>query len=112
MGRAATELALQLLGGGHRLNPTNMHQVKIKTKKVKSLREKKLKKQPQTESYQHASGEHLPTLWISCIFYQVPMAVFLCGVNTVGTLGLAAARHLASHGVSFAEQFATQTGWF
>ena len=27
MGRAATELALQLLGGGHRLNPTNMHQV-------------------------------------------------------------------------------------
>jgi len=55
MGRAATELALQLLGGGHRLNPTNMH--------------------------------------------QVPMAVFLCGVNTVGTLGLAAARHLASHGV-------------
>ena len=28
------------------------------------------------------------------------MAVFLCGVNTVGTLGLAAARHLASHGVS------------
>ena len=33
------------------------------------------------------------------------MAVFLCGVNTVGTLGLAAARHLASHGVSFPEQF-------
>ena len=28
------------------------------------------------------------------------MAVVLCGVNTVGTLGLAAARHLASHGVS------------
>ena len=26
MGRAATELSLQLLGGGHRLNPTNMHQ--------------------------------------------------------------------------------------
>ena len=29
MGRASTELALQLLGGGHRLNPTNMHQVDL-----------------------------------------------------------------------------------
>merc|ERR1712096_130314 len=27
MGRAATELAIQLLGGQHRLTPTNMHQV-------------------------------------------------------------------------------------
>lgn len=26
MGRAATEMALQLLGGGHRLNPHNTHQ--------------------------------------------------------------------------------------
>ena len=30
MGRAATELSLQLLGGGHRLNPTNMHQVECR----------------------------------------------------------------------------------
>lgn len=55
MGRAATELCLQLLGGGHRLNPTNMH--------------------------------------------QVPTAVFLCGINNAGALGLAGARHLAGHGV-------------
>lgn len=27
MGRAATEMALQLLGGGHRLNPRNTHQM-------------------------------------------------------------------------------------
>lgn len=26
MGRAATEISLQLLGGGHRLNPRNTHQ--------------------------------------------------------------------------------------
>lgn len=26
MGRAATEMSLQLLGGGHRLNPRNTHQ--------------------------------------------------------------------------------------
>jgi len=55
MGRAATELTLQLLGGGHRLNPTNMH--------------------------------------------QVPTAIFFCGINNAGTIGLAAARHLAGHGV-------------
>lgn len=55
MGRAATELAIQLLGGQHRLNPSNLH--------------------------------------------QVPTAVFLCGTSQVGTLGLAAARHLSGHGV-------------
>jgi len=54
MGRAATELAIQLLGGQHRLTPTNMH--------------------------------------------QVPTAVFLCGTSQVGTFGISAARHLASHG--------------
>ena len=27
MGRATTEMALQLLGGGHRLNPHNSHQI-------------------------------------------------------------------------------------
>jgi len=54
MGRAATELAIQLLGGQHRLAPTNMH--------------------------------------------QVPTAVFLCGTSQVGTFGISAARHLASHG--------------
>lgn len=27
MGRAACEMALQLLGGGHRLNPNNIHQL-------------------------------------------------------------------------------------
>jgi len=55
MARAATELAIQLLGGQHRLNPSNMH--------------------------------------------QVPTAVFLCGTSLVGSLGLAAARHLSGHGV-------------
>jgi len=55
LGRAATELAIHLLGGQHRLNPSNMH--------------------------------------------QVPTAVFLCGTSSVSALGLAAARHLASHGV-------------
>lgn len=55
VGRAATELAIHLLGGQHRLNPSNMH--------------------------------------------QVPTAVFLCGTSSVSSLGLAAARHLASHGV-------------
>ena len=55
IGRAATELAIHLLGGQHRLNPSNMH--------------------------------------------QVPTAVFLCGTSSVASLGLAAARHLASHGV-------------
>jgi len=54
MGRAATELAIQLLGGQHRLSPTNMH--------------------------------------------QVPTAIFLCGTSQVGTFGICAARHLASHG--------------
>ena len=57
MGRAATELAIQLLGGGHRLNPGNMH--------------------------------------------QVPTAVFLCGLNSTGVLGLAGARHLAGHGLVY-----------
>ena len=61
MGRAATELAIQLLGGQHRLAPTNMH--------------------------------------------QVPTAVFLCGTSQVGTFGISAARHLASHGAK------TQVGW-
>ena len=28
VGRAATELAIHLLGGQHRLNPSNMHQVR------------------------------------------------------------------------------------
>lgn len=55
MGRAATELALQLLGGQHRLAVTNAH--------------------------------------------QLPLAVVLCGTSQPGTLGLAAARQLASHGV-------------
>jgi len=55
LGRAATELAIHLLGGQHRLNPSNMH--------------------------------------------QVPTAVFLCGTSNVSAFGLAAARHLASHGV-------------
>ena len=44
-------------------------------------------------------------LLILKVLHQVPMAVFLCGVNTVGTLGLAAARHLASHGVSRSDCF-------
>ena len=30
---------------------------------------------------------------------QVPTAVVLCGKSSVSALGLAAARHLASHGV-------------
>ena len=30
---------------------------------------------------------------------QVPTAVFLCGTSNVSAFGLAAARHLASHGV-------------
>jgi len=54
-GRAATELAIQLLGGQHRLSPTNMH--------------------------------------------QVPLAVFLLGPSPASLYGLAAARHLAGHGV-------------
>jgi len=55
MGRATTEIAMHLLGGQHRLVPSNMH--------------------------------------------QVPTAVVLCGKSSVSALGLAAARHLASHGV-------------
>jgi len=55
IGRATTELAIHLLGGQHRLNPSNMH--------------------------------------------QVPTAVFLCGTSLISSYGLAAARHLASHGV-------------
>ena len=33
------------------------------------------------------------------IYIQVPTAVVLCGRSSVSALGLAAARHLASHGV-------------
>nr|XP_022911862.1 enhancer of mRNA-decapping protein 3 [Onthophagus taurus] len=55
MGRATTEMALQLLGGAHRLNPNNIH--------------------------------------------QMPTVVFLCGSNRPGSVGLNAARQLASHGV-------------
>ena len=44
MGRASTELALQLLGGGHRLNPTNMHQVDLFDDDVKHLLELKILK--------------------------------------------------------------------
>ena len=76
VGRAATELAIHLLGGQHRLNPSNMHQV--------------------TLASDWSTLSILASDWSTL---QVPTAVFLCGTSSVSALGLAAARHLASHGV-------------